>query len=85
MHAIGAGLVVRELNAELKQLARRHQSGAMNVTVRRGAEPEPPASLVEPADMVAIASPCHPWEPIKIVDNWVGPVSCPVCGARFAI
>ncbi len=48
-------------------------------------EPEPPSALHEAPDMVIVLSPCHPWEPIKIAEDWSGPVYCLVCGSAFAI
>ena len=45
----------------------------------------PPGPLVEPDDMVAVASPCHPHEPIKIVEAWDEPIHCLVCGELFRV
>ena len=42
--------------------------------------PPPPA---EPGDMTGVASPCHPWEPIKIAESWDQPIHCIVCGRTF--
>lgn len=44
-----------------------------------------PRTLIEPADMVQVQSPCHPWEPIKIATTWIDPVHCIVCGARYMV
>lgn len=48
-------------------------------------EPEPPAALHEPDDMIAVASPCHPWEPIKVpAERLATSVYCLICGALFS-
>lgn len=80
-----AGEGARQVNDELRRMARRHRGGFVTMTVRPGPEPEPPAPLVEPSDMVAVASPCHPWEPIKVLEGWTGPVHCLVCAQQFAV
>lgn len=59
-----------------------------NITVRRtgrSESPEPPMPLLEPNDMVIVASPCHAWEPIKAPEARVAPLHCLVCGAAFAV
>lgn len=81
---LATGEGARLVNDELRRMARRHKSGLVKMTVTPGPVPEPPAPLVEPSDMVAVASPCHPWEPIKVLDEWTAPLHCLVCGAAFA-
>ena len=44
-----------------------------------------PDALQEPADMTLVEPPCHPWEPIKIDDEWRDPLHCIVCGSEFAL
>jgi hypothetical protein len=73
------------MTEELQGLARRHRRGAVRMTFTSGPEPIFQAPLVEPSDMVAIVSPCHPWEPIKILENWDEAMHCLVCGQLFAI
>lgn len=40
----------------------------------------PPAPLHEPEDMRLVTPVCHPTEPIKVLESWVSPVHCLVCG-----
>jgi hypothetical protein len=47
--------------------------------------PEAPTPLVEPDDMVIVASPCHAWEPVKVPESRNGPLYCLICGAAFAV
>jgi hypothetical protein len=49
-----------------------------------GSAPAPPGPPPEPHDMVGVEPPCHPWEPIKVVDDWDEALHCIVCGERFA-
>lgn len=44
-----------------------------------------PDPLVEPDDMVIIAGPCHPWEPVKVPDEASAPFFCLVCGEAYAV
>ena len=47
-------------------------------------EPEPPAALHEPNDMIILAPPCHSWEPVKVPAEAAARVCCLICGAPFA-
>ena len=47
-----------------------------------GSNPVPPD---EPNDMMAVASPCHPFEPVKIPEDWNDTIHCLVCGSPFEI
>ncbi len=75
----------RTINDELQRLARRHRRGFIKMSVTPIPGPQPPTPLVEPSDMGAVTSPCHPWEPIKILEDWTGPVHCLVCGQPFSL
>jgi hypothetical protein len=49
-------------------------------------EPEPPAALHEPNDMIIVAPPCHSWEPVKVLEEAASRGVLPdlreaVCGA----
>jgi hypothetical protein len=52
------------------------------VKFKGGASPtrrnRPP--LTEPDDMRRIDFVCHPAEPVKVLEDWSGPVHCLVCG-----
>ena len=79
-----AGPALRETAAALEQAFK----GIKGMTYKPGSavdEPEPPAALHEPDDMVAVASPCHAWEPIKVPEERLtAPVHCVVCGELFS-
>jgi hypothetical protein len=47
--------------------------------------PSLPQPLVETDDMTIVASPCHPWEPIKVPLSNSLPLFCLICGAAFAV
>ena len=76
------GPALREVTDELEKMFR----GTEGMTYRRGQleEPEPPASLQEPNDMIIVAPPCHPWEPIKVPEDATSRVFCLICGLPFA-
>jgi uncharacterized Zn-finger protein len=61
-----------------------NRSGVVRATISYDAG-NPPAPLVEPDDMVAVASPCHNYEPIKVSSEWNRPLHCLVCGAMFVV
>lgn len=78
------GPVMNELAYEFRRSIGSQRNSLIQMSMEFD-EPEPPHSLVEPADMVEIQSPCHPWEPVKIDDSWTRPIHCLLCGARFAL
>ncbi len=41
---------------------------------------EKPVPLTELDDMTRVDFPCHPSEPIKVLDDWTRPVRCLICG-----
>jgi hypothetical protein len=51
----------------------------------RGQRPPSPAPITEPSDMVIVASPCHPFEPVKIDEAWDQDLHCLVCGTLFQL
>ncbi len=73
---------------ELDDVARaiNRQGGLIRMSVPRGGRPAVrPPSLSEPNDMVAVVSPCHPFEPIKVIEGWHEALHCLVCGVQFAL
>jgi hypothetical protein len=54
-------------------------SGIFKVTASHEPSPQPP-KLSEPDDMRRVDFPCHPAEPIKVLEGWKDPVHCLICG-----
>jgi hypothetical protein len=76
------GPMLREVSASLDRAFR----GVKGLTYKRGQldEPDPPTALHEPNDMIILASPCHPWEPVKVPEEATVRVHCLICGEPFA-
>jgi hypothetical protein len=56
-------------------------SGGLVRAELKGPEIPPEADpLTEQDDMRRIDFACHPEEPLKVLDNWSGPVYCLICG-----
>lgn len=85
---VAAEYASEAIRDELDDLARsvNRQGGLLRMEVS-GGDPDavPPPPLSEPNDMVAVAPPCHPFEPVKILEGWDEPLHCLVCGARYAV
>ena len=77
------GPVLDQLEDDLRGVTRRN-SGPATLSIERS-DAEPPLPLHEPNDMQLVQSPCHPWEPMKVADDWSGALHCLVCGERFAV
>lgn len=77
----GAGPAIREISDALEKAL----SGVKGMTYKRNSsdEPEPPPALQEPNDMLIIAPPCHPWEPVKLPEGAINSVHCLICGSMF--
>jgi hypothetical protein len=73
--------VVGPMFEELEQSARRNNrsSGMMRVRFERG---EMPAAVkpTEVNDMRRVDFACHPKEPVKVMEDWVGDIHCLICG-----
>lgn len=80
-----ANMVERELRPSFDRLNRSGQ-GLIRVQVEhvpRSTPPPPP--LFEPDDMIAVEPPCHPAEPIKVIEDWDGELHCLICGDPFVL
>lgn len=77
--------VQSELGDELKKVFRNQRGSAIRFTYTPGDKLPTPDPLVEPDDMMMVAPPCHPWEPIKVPDDAAGSFHCLLCGADFAV
>ncbi len=77
-----AGPALGELSDEMEKAFQ----GVKGLTYERGQldEPEPPTALQEPNDMIILAPPCHPWEPVKVSEEAIARIHCLICGAPFA-
>lgn len=79
------GPVARVLNDELGAMFKGLNSKSITTSFSGFAEPETPGPPVEPDDMGGVEPPCHPWEPIKVAEDWVEPIHCIVCGELFRV
>ncbi|MDQ3879348.1 MAG: hypothetical protein M3290_13525 [Actinomycetota bacterium] len=76
------GPLMRDLDKTMRGVGRR--SGGMfemSVDYRPPDELDP---LTEVDDMRRVDFTCHPSEPVKVLDDWAGPVRCLVCGTPAA-
>lgn len=75
---------VSEMAGDVLENAFRNTPG-IRVEASTQSAAVPPSPPPEPHDMEAVEPPCHPWEPIKVLDGWADPLHCIVCGEAFAI
>ena len=47
-------------------------------------EPDKLDPLTEVDDMTLVVFPCHPSEPLKVLDEWPKPAHCLICGRLSA-
>lgn len=76
-----AGAISEAIGRELKK-AFRGVKGLKFQTRPSGLAAGAPA-ISEPADLVIVEPPCHPWEPLKVAEDWEDPLHCLVCGNTF--
>jgi hypothetical protein len=74
-----------EIESSFRDLERQTRGGLVNFKFDGIDLGETPLPLHEPADMMTIEPPCHPWEPFKIDESWTETLHCLLCGAAFAI
>jgi hypothetical protein len=77
--------VIPGIEETLRESMKGIEKGGWIRTEVRSDPVNPPVPLSESNDMTAVASPCHPYEPVKIVDDWTEPIHCLVCGARYVV
>jgi hypothetical protein len=78
--------LVREFQREMKDAFRSSsRRSGIRFQVDNGDVLDVPAALIEPNDMQIVASPCHPYEPVKVPDGMAGPFHCLICGEKFAV
>ncbi len=78
--------VMREADTLLRDAFSGLSSAHIKVTTSGSLDvPAEPDALVEPEDdMAIVVSPCHAYEPVKVVKG-TGPLHCLVCGESFAV
>ena len=82
---VAIGPMLEEAYGEIKRTLGNVRSSFIKVDVKTPSLPEPPMPLIEPNDMVMVAPPCHPFEPLKVLEDWSEPLTCLMCGDRFAV
>lgn len=85
MQGAAAGHISDFVNDELKAMSRRIKSPLIDVKFKPGPPPPAPPPLEEPSDMVIVEPPCHPYEPMKVMESWDEPLHCLVCGNPFRV
>jgi hypothetical protein len=81
---LAAGSITHDIVDGLKKSMSRSRKSFLNFSVEYD-DSGMSHALHEPNDMVAVASPCHAWEPIKVDEEWEQGFHCLVCGSRFGI
>lgn len=71
--------VVNPMLEDFTRKIQRSSSDNFKVTASHKPSPQPP-KLAEPDDMRRVDFPCHPTEPIKVLDDWTGRLHCLICG-----
>ncbi len=72
------GPMLKDFNRDLRKIGRR-SGGLISVSADYDG-PDPMEPLTEDDDMRRVDFECHPSEPLKVLDDWAGPVHCLVCG-----
>ena len=82
---LALGHMSDEVDDMMKKTFKKQSTGLIQFDYKSGPRPSAPPVLSEPPDMDAVASPCHPFEPIKVLEGWDGPLHCLVCGEAFVV
>lgn len=83
IQAIAIGPGMREVARELENAFKPARRSGISFKANRDAVYPEPSELTEPHDMTIVESPCHFYEPVKVLDSWSEPLHCLVCGERF--
>lgn len=74
-----------EVGKVLSDAMRGLRTQYVTVTVESTDRTAVSSSPIEPNDMVAVGSPCHPWEPVKVPHDFTGELHCLLCGNRYQV
>jgi hypothetical protein len=80
-----SGAVHDQLSDMIKDVFKSGHNSLVRIEVSESERPDTPDPLVEPDDMMMIAPPCHPWEPVKVPEGAEDPFYCLVCGQTYAV
>jgi hypothetical protein len=80
-----ATAAARFLNPQLNKLSDRieqigRSSGGLISVQADRLSTDDPKKLIEIDDMRPVDFSCHPEEPVKVMEDWSGPVLCIICG-----
>lgn len=88
--ALAMAIVHREVLApQIQELGRairglgKASGGLISASLEYDEPEEPIEQMVEEDDMRRIDFSCHASEPVKVLDDWSGPIFCLVCGAEI--
>lgn len=81
---LSAEIVGPELEKSARGLKRLNKPGSLVRFEWKYKAPSRPRPLQEPHDMRKVEPRCHPNEPLKVYEDWAGPVACLICGKRFS-
>jgi hypothetical protein len=82
-----AAQIMPEIADQFRDLSRNvSKSGFLKVDVSIPNVGTPsPIYIDNSRSLIAVSSPCHPYEPLKIMSEWPDPVHCLVCGRLFQL
>jgi hypothetical protein len=72
------GPTLKGFARDIRELGRR-SGGLVSASIKYN-QPEELDPLTEADDMQRVDFPCHPSEPVKVLDDWTKPVRCLICG-----
>ncbi|GAA2816808.1 hypothetical protein GCM10010441_46680 [Kitasatospora paracochleata] len=76
IHSAASGPIVDQLEQEIS---------GFGLKFSRDATPDLSAPPNDPDDMMMVEPPCHPFEPLKIHEEWTSPIHCLMCGSTFTV
>lgn len=68
-----------------RDLSKPQRGSFIRFEVQHAERPGSLTPLVEPDDMMVVAPPCHPFEPVKVPTDSEAPYHCLVCGEPYAV
>lgn len=79
---LAVGPLLREAYGSAQEAFRRIKG--ITISTSAFSNPNEPDALHEPNDMIIVAPPCHPWEPVKVPEDRLTQIYCLRCGRQFA-
>ncbi|MDX3662886.1 hypothetical protein PV646_36780 [Streptomyces sp. ID05-26A] len=83
--SVAMGVAMEQIGEELRDTLGSSRSRGFKLKVSGFEAPSAQSPPHDPDDMIMVEPPCHPFEPLKVSDEWSETLHCLICGRVFRV